>query len=97
MHGITYPVTYYSGSRAAESKKGGAKKKRARRDNLFLYEDYVTVDGRTTTQRFRGFNLDTGSSGDMRNEAWVTEISFSKPFDESKLQMPEGGRIQPLP
>ena len=96
LRGITYTVTYYSAGRGGGARKA-AKKKRARRDNLFLYEDYTTVDGLTTPQRFRGFNLDTGSSGDMRNEAWVTEISFSKPFDESKLKMPEGGRIQPMP
>ena len=67
------------------------------RETLFLYEDYVTVDGLTVPTRFRGFTFVDGQKGEFRNEAWVTDISFRQPFDESKLMMPEGGRIQPMP
>jgi len=37
-----------------------------------------------------------GDQGAFRNEAWVSEISFREPFDESRLVMPEDVRIEPF-
>lgn len=67
------------------------------RESLFYYQDYVTVDGLTVATRFRGFRFVDGVKGDFRNEAWASDISFRQPFDAAKLQMPEDGRIQPMP
>ena len=69
----------------------------ARGESLFYYNDYTTVDGLTVPTHFRGFQFVDGEKGEFRNEAWVTDISFRQPFDDSRLAMPEGGRIQPLP
>jgi len=88
VHAIRYTVTF--GGRAP--KKGGPP-----RETLFYYEDYTTVDGLKTPQHFDGYWFEDGQKGEFKNEAWVTDISFSKPFDESKITMPEGGRVQPLP
>ncbi|MCG8468982.1 MAG: hypothetical protein MJB57_12385 [Gemmatimonadetes bacterium] len=66
-------------------------------ENLFYYDDYTTVDGLTVPTRFRGFPFADGEKGELRNEAWVTDISFRQPFDEAMLAIPEGGRIQPMP
>ena len=67
------------------------------RENLFYYQDYVTVDGLTVPTRFRGYRFADGQKGDFRNEAWVSDISFRQPFDASMMEMPEGGRVQPMP
>lgn len=69
----------------------------ARGESLFYYDDYSTIDGLTVPTHFQGFSFVDGVKGDFRNEAWVTNISFRRPFDESMLAMPEGGRIQPMP
>jgi hypothetical protein len=69
----------------------------ARGETLFYYDDYVTVSGLTVPTHFVGHSFVDGQKGDFRNEAFVTDISFSEPFDESQLEMPEGGRIQPMP
>ena len=55
------------------------------------------VDGLTVATHFRGFNVLDGEVTDFKNEAWASDISLSRPFDESKLIMPETGRVQPLP
>ena len=83
VRAIRYTVTY-----------GG---RPARGESLFYYNDYTTVDGLTVPTHFRGFQFVDGEKGEFRNEAWVTDISFRQPFDDSRLAMPEGGRIQPLP
>lgn len=88
---IRYTVTYGRGASPA-GKKGGAI-----RETLFHYDDYQTVDGLTVAGRFRGFGFEDGKIGEFKNEAWCTDISFSTPFDETKLQLPAGARIQPLP
>jgi len=62
---------------------------------LFYYQDYVTVDGLTVPTRFRGYAWLNGEQGTFRNEAWVSEISFRVPFDESRLVMPADARIEP--
>ena len=69
----------------------------ARGETLFYYDEYVTVEGLTVPTHFVGHSFVDGQKGDFRNEAWVTEISFSEAFDTTQLVMPEGGRIQPLP
>lgn len=69
----------------------------ARGETLFYYNDYVTVDGLTVPTHFVGHQFADGEKGDFRNEAWVTDISFREPFNEARLTMPEGGRIQGLP
>ena len=83
LRAIRYTVTY-----------GG---RPARGETLFYYDDYTTVDGLTVPTHFRGYRFEDGQRGDFRNEAWVTDISFREPFDESLLEMPEGGRVQPMP
>ncbi len=66
-------------------------------ETLFYYEDYVTVDGLTVPTRFDGYWVVDGKKGDFKNEAWVTDVSFAKPFDESRLMMPTGGKVVGLP
>ncbi len=89
---IRYTVTYYSQARPQAKKKAGPP-----RETLFDYEEYTTVDGLTVPQRFLGYTFVDGKKGEARNEAWCAEISFRKPFDEAKLTMPEGGKVQPMP
>ena len=85
---IRYTVTYGRGRPAPDQTV---------RQTLFYYEDYVTVDGLTVAQRFRGFNWEDGGVTTFKNEAWASDISFTQPFDASRLEMPENGRVQPLP
>lgn len=66
-------------------------------ETQMLYQDYTTVDGLTVPTHFYGTNFANGEVVDFKNEAWGTEISFTQPFDETKLAMPEGARIQPPP
>lgn len=68
-----------------------------RRETLFEYHDYATVDGLTVATRFRGYDFGDGQKGVFRNEAWADSISFRRPFDESRLARPDGARIVPLP
>jgi hypothetical protein len=86
--GIRYTVTYY--------RPPGAEARPAS-ETLLLYEDYTTVDGLTVAGHFMGYNFADGAIVDFKNEAWCAEISFSQPFDESLLAMPEGARIEPAP
>jgi hypothetical protein len=85
---IRYTVTYGRG-RPAEDQPV--------RETLLAYEGYVTVDGLTVATHFRGFSFADGVKGAPRSEAWATDISFRKPFDASRLERPEGARIQPAP
>ena len=93
VRAIRYTVTYYS--RSGQAKK--AKKAGGPAETLFYYDDYVEVGGLKTPTRFRGFNFVGGQAGEFKNEAWATSISFAEPFDESRLLMPDGARVQPLP
>ena len=86
---ILYTVTY---GQAYEP--GPGEPAPATSGNLLYYQDYVTVDGLTVPSRFRGFTYRDGVQGDLRNEAWVSEISFRRPFDESRLEMPADARIE---
>ena len=65
------------------------------RGNFFRYSEYVTVEGLTMPTRFRGYTYADGEVGDLRNEAWASDLSFTQPFDESQLVMPADGRLQP--
>lgn len=69
----------------------------ARGETLMYYRDYVTVDGLTVPTHLVGYGFVDGARGEARNEAWVTDISFTEPFDAAQLEMPAGGRVQPLP
>lgn len=81
---IRYTVTYGRGRPAADATP---------RENLFFYEDLVVVDGLKVPTRFRGYRYADGQQGDLRNEAWVSDISFRRPFDSSWLETPEGARV----
>jgi hypothetical protein len=85
---IRYTVTFYSGPTPPGEPL---------RETLFYYEDYVTVDGLTVATHFRGFNVLGGEVTTFKNEAWASDISFRRPFDESRLVMPGDGRVQPMP
>jgi len=87
---IRYTVTYYS-------QRGPQEKAGPRPETLFYYEDFQTVDGLSVPGKFRGFQFADGKKGDQKSEAWCREISFSQPFDESQLEMPEGAKVQPAP
>jgi len=95
MAAIRYTVTYYQNSGRARKKATGKKKRPSGpRETLFYYEDETTVDGLMVATHFRGFNFADGKVVDFKNEAWASEISFSKPFDESRLAPPESAKIQ---
>lgn len=66
-------------------------------ETLFYYEDYTTVDGLTVPTFFDGYWFIDGAKADFKNKAWATDISFSQPFDESRLAMPESGRVVGMP
>jgi hypothetical protein len=84
VRAIRYTVTYGRGRPAADATPS---------ENLFYYDDFVTVDGLTVPTRFRGYRFTDGVKGDFRNEAWVSDISFRRPFDASRLEVPEGARV----
>ena len=86
LYTVTYGEAYEPGPGAPEPTTSG---------NLLHYLDYVTVDGLTVPTRFRGYTYRDGVQGDLRNEAWASEISFRRPFDESRLEMPPDARIEP--
>ncbi len=66
-------------------------------ETLFYYEDYVTVDGLTVPQHFRGYRFADGQRGERRSEAWADSISFRRPFDASELEPPANARIMTPP
>ncbi len=90
VEAVLYTVTY---GRAYEPSPDGPPP--PMNGTLFYYQDYTTVDGLTVPTRFRGYRYRDGVQGDLRNEAWASEISFREPFDESRLVMPEDARIEP--
>lgn len=89
---IRYTVTF-----GRQPRPDGEAPARPAGETLMLYQNYTTVDGLTVPTYFYGYNFANGEAGDFKNEAWCEEISFNKPFDESMLVMPEGGRVVPLP
>ncbi len=86
LYTVTYGRSYEPGEDGPPTPSSGT---------LLFYEDYLTVDGLTTPTRFRGYAWQDGEIGELRNEAWVSEISFRQPFDASLLAMPEDARIEP--
>ncbi len=66
-------------------------------ENLLYYMDYVTVDGLTVPTRFEAYEFMNGAKGQMYYEASSSEHSYTQPFDESRLVMPNGARIDPMP
>lgn len=88
---VLYTVTYGE----AYEPEGPGPPEPTTSGNLLHYLDYVTVDGLTVPTRFRGYTYRSGVQGDLRNEAWASEISFRRPFDESRLEMPADARIEP--
>ena len=42
---------------------------------------------------FDGYWFEDGKKSEFKNEAWASDISFRRPFDESRLQMPPDARI----
>jgi hypothetical protein len=84
IRAIRYTVTFGRG-RPAE----GA----PQRENLFYYNDYTTVDGLTVPTHFVGYQYANGQKGNYRNEAWASDISFRRPFDPARLDVPEGARL----
>lgn len=84
VRAIRYTVTYGRGRPAADATPS---------ENLFYYDDFETVDGLTVPTRFRGYRFTDGVKGDFRNEAWVSDISFRRPFDAARLEAPEGARV----
>ena len=87
---IRYTVTY------GQTKEEAMQQEEVR-ETLFYYKDYVTVDGLTVATYFNGYHFKDGEKLAPKNDAWASEISFTEPFDESRLVMPEEGRIQPMP
>ncbi len=86
---IRYTVTY--------GRPAGGDPARPSRETQLRYDDYTTVDGLTVAKHFVGYNFADGAVVDFKNEAWCDEISFTQPFDESRLAMPEDARLQPPP
>jgi len=66
-------------------------------ETLLYYKDYVTVDGLTVPTRFEGYGFSEGMKGDKYYEATSSEHSYTQPFDESRLVMPDGAGISPGP
>jgi len=87
VHAIRYTVTYGQDPSEVEDP----------RETLFYYEELKAADGLTTARRYDGYWFDEGAKGEFKNEAWATELSYTKPFDESQLKMPEGAKVQPPP
>lgn len=67
------------------------------RETLLYYKDYVDVDGLTVPTNFEAFGFYDGLKGDKYYEAASREHSYTQPFDESRLLMPDGARIDPSP
>lgn len=86
---IRYTVTY--GQTLEEARQATPP------ETLFYYLDHETVDGLTVPTRFEGYRVTNGEKGAKRSEAYVSDISFRRPFDESQLEMPDDARVQSMP
>lgn len=63
-------------------------------ETLFIYDDHQTVDGLTTATSYRGYAFtDDGERGDFKNEAFADSLSFTRPFDASRMEAPDGARF----
>jgi len=63
-------------------------------ESLMYYLDYETIGELTVPTRFETYGFYDGQKGDLRYRASSSDISFSVPFDENRLVMPEGGRVE---
>lgn len=54
-----------------------------------VFDDYKTVEGLKVSTRYKTFTPD----GTLYGDHTVEQISFSKPFDEARMTMPEGALI----
>lgn len=66
-------------------------------ENLLYYKDYVTVDGLKVPTRFDAYGFSEGMKRDRYYGATSSAHSYTQPFNENRLLMPEGARIVPLP
>lgn len=66
-------------------------------ETLLYYLDYVTVDGLTVPTKFEGYRFSEGEKGDKAYEAASSEHSYTELFDEERLVMPVGARIDSMP
>ncbi len=88
LRAIRYTVTFFGDRGATDGRK---------RETLFYYDNWETVDGLNVATHFRGFHVIDGVLGEAKNEAWSSDISFRVSFDSSKLKMPADGAIVPAP
>lgn len=88
LRAIRYTVTYFGGHSANTGPK---------RETLFYYDDWVTIDGLNVATHFRGYHVTDGVLGGPKNEAWASDISFRAPFDREKLIMPETAGVVAMP
>lgn len=82
VEAIRYTVTYFGPSVS---------------QTLFDYEEFATVDGLTLATRYEGYPFADGQKGPKGNGAIAADLAFDVPFDQARLALPEGGRVQPLP
>lgn len=54
-----------------------------------IYDELQTVEGLTVPAKYHTI----GPAGRVMGEHWVTRVSFSKEFDESRMQMPHNAEI----
>jgi hypothetical protein len=54
-----------------------------------VYEDYVTVGGLVMPSKYRTYD----PTGNVYGHHTVSNYAFDKPFDESKMKMPDGAKI----
>ena len=67
------------------------------RETLMRFLEYQTFDGLTVPTRFESYSFAGGEQDTtLRATATASDISFRAPFDEGRLVMPEGGRVEPF-
>jgi hypothetical protein len=54
-----------------------------------VYDDYTTVDGLVMPSKYRTYD----PAGNVYGHHTVSNYAFDKPFDDSKMKMPEGAKI----
>ena len=86
MNAIRYTSTFGQGRPAPGEVSEG----------LLYYLDYQSFDELTVPTRFERYTYSNSEKGDLVASVTVSDISFRAPFDEARLVMPEGGRVQPF-
>lgn len=79
LHGCTYVVTYPGLVPQGEAHA---------REHILLFDEWTTVSGLVVPTRFTIYELDRTVYAQCRISHW----SFSKPFDETLLEIPDGAR-----